>query len=348
MSDDSVRLHFQVIRQRITALQREDAEAWREIDATLEDLQVICEQMQTNLEATEVIQDNLLYYRDLFASCPIAYLVTNTDGVILEANRAIARLLNIPECYLVGNPLAMYVAEGDRSTFVTQLNQLDQSRGSQVWQMNLCPRDGQAFASQWHIAIARNLDGLIESLRIGVYKLSPSQQVVSPIQPSESRFAPLAGQQSLETIPKEGRIPLSPLPHSLDCLRVLVVDDEADIREFITTVFESYGIDVKTVASAAAALEELEQFHPDVLVSDIRMPGVDGYSLIRRIRALEAGQGGHIPAVALTAYLDEDREKALLAGYEAHLHKLTPPTKWIEMVSQLVGQASDSDRDKQV
>ncbi|WP_250123229.1 response regulator [Chroococcidiopsis sp. CCMEE 29] len=347
MSNDSVRLHFQVIQQRIAALRREDTEAWQEIDAALEDLHVIYEQMQADLEATEVVQEDLLqqnqqvtaeyyHYHDLFQSSPIAYLVTNTDGLILEANGAIAQLLNIPERYLVGKPLVLYVAEGDRSTFRTQLDQLSQNRGTQVWQMNLCPRNGQPVASEWHIAIARNLDGLTESLRIGVYNLSQSQQVVSPTELPEARSAPLAEEHPLEAIRAEG-IPLSQLPQSLDGLRVLVVDDEADIREFITTVLESYGIGVKAVASAAAALEELEQFHPDVLVSDIRMPNGDGYSLIRQIRALEAEQGSHIPAIALTAYLDEDREKALKAGYEAHLHKLTHPTKWIEMVAQLTG-----------
>ncbi|MBW4490718.1 MAG: response regulator [Trichocoleus desertorum ATA4-8-CV12] len=345
MSDDQVKLHFQVIRQRIAALQREDVEAWQEIDAALEDLHVIYEQMQTDLEAIGLIQDDLLHYHSLFQSAPIAYLVTDANGVILEANRAIAQLLNVPERYLVGQPLVLYVAEGDypsgelrsnRLAFRTQLSQLSQHHGTQVWQMNVRPRNGQPFASEWHVAPARNLDGLIESLRIGVYNLSQSQQVVSPTELPKA-IAPLAGQQPLKATSTEGRTPLSQLPQALDGLRVLVVDDEADIREFITTVLESYGIGVRAVASAAAALEELEQFHPDVLMSDIRMPNGDGYSLIRQIRALEAGQGGHIPAVAITAYLDEDREKALKAGYEARLHKLAHPTEWIEMVAQLAG-----------
>ncbi|MBW4540314.1 MAG: response regulator [Myxacorys chilensis ATA2-1-KO14] len=344
MSDAPVRIHFQVIRQQIAALQREDTKAWQEIDAALEDLHTIYEQMQVNLEAIEITQEDLLqqnqqatagyyHYRDLFQSSPIAYLTTNTDGAILEANRAIAQLLNVPERYLARKPLVLYVAEGDRSAFRTRLNQLSQQHGTQVWQMNVCPRNGQPFAAEWHVAIVRNPDGLIESLRIGVYNLSQSHQVVSPMELPKVKIAPLAGQQPVESIGAKERI----LPQSLDGLRVLVVDDEADIREFITTILESSGIGVKVATSAAEALEELKRFHPDVLVSDIRMPNGDGYSLIRQIRALEAGQGGHIPAVAVTAYLDEDREKALKAGFEAHLHKLAHPTKWIEMVAQLAG-----------
>ncbi|HEY9858274.1 MAG TPA: response regulator [Candidatus Obscuribacterales bacterium] len=342
MSDDQVGLHFQVIRRRIAALQREDAGAWQEVDAALEDLHVIYEQMQANLEAAEVVQEDLLqqsqqatvgyyHYHDLFQSSPIAYVVINAKGVILEANQAIAQLLNVPQPYLAGKPLIVYVADGDRSAFRNNLDQLSQSSGIQVWQGSLCPRGGQPFAAEWHIAIARNVDGQIESLRIGVYNLSQSQAVIAPSVP----------QPALEEIPAKGRVPLLQLPHSLDGLRVLVVDDEADIREFITAVLESSGIGVKAVASAAAALEELERFHPDVLVSDIRMPNGDGYSLIRQIRALEAGQGGHIPAAAITAYLDEDREKSLKAGFEAHLHKLAQPREWIEMVLQLAGQASN-------
>lgn len=134
-------------------------------------------------------------------------------------------------------------------------------------------------------------------------------------------------------------LPSLRLPQALDGLQVLIVDDEGDTREFITTLLESYGMSVKAVASAAAALQALSQFRPDVLVSDIRMPGGDGYSLIRQIRDWETKQGGHLPAAAITAYQDEDREKSLKAGYEAHLHKLAQPSEWVEMVAQLAGQS---------
>lgn len=237
----------------------------------------------------------------------------------------------MPQPYLAGKPLVVYVAEGDRPAFCTNLNRLSHNSGIQVWQMNLCPRDAKPFTAQWHVAITRDTDGLIESLRIGVYNLSVSQPAV----PSQlrARSAHLALRKPWKKW--EHRMPMSQLPQSLDGLRVLVVDDEADAREFIAAVLESYGVSVRAVASAAAALEELERFHPDMLLSDIRMPGGDGYSLIRQIRALEAEQGGHIPAAAITAYLDEDRENSLKAEFEAYLHKLAQPSEWIEMVAQL-------------
>lgn len=341
MSDYQISLHFQVIRQRIGAMQRGEGGSWEEIDAVLEDLQVIYEQMQTSLEIAGVIQEDLLeqnqqlgqqyyHYYELFQSLSVAYLVIDTDGVILEANEAIAQLLKVPQCYLAGKPLVLYVAEGERSAFRLNLNRLAQRPDVQVWQMALRPREGIPFVTQWHVAVSRNTSGQIERLGIGVYNLSQSQQDI----------AHLIGQQPLRKVRVEGEITISKLPPSLDGLRVLVVDDEADIREFITAVLESYGISVRAVASTAAALEALKQFGPDVLVSDIRMPGGSGYDLIRQIRDLEASQGGHLPAAAITAYQDEDREKSLNAGYEAHLHKFAQPSEWVEMVAQLARQAS--------
>ena len=357
MNDDQVRLHFQVIRRRITALQKEDLEAWKEVDAAIEDLHVIYEQMQTSLEAAKIVQEGFFqenqrvtaryyHYHNLFHASPIAYLAVDANGLILEANQAIAQVLNVPQRHLAGKPLVLYVADGDRSVFCTKLSQLSQMRGTQVWQMSLCPRNGQPFATEWHITISSNTDGLIESLLIGVYNLSQSQQTV----PLELRgvTAHLTARHPLERIRVAGRMPMSQLPQFLDGLRVLVVDDEADIREFITTVLESYGIGVRAVASAAAALEELKLFRPDVLLSDIRMPDGDGYSLIRQIRALESVQGVRLPAAAITAYLDEDWKKALNAGFEAHLHKFAQPSEWVEMVAQLAGQGSDSNQDGQV
>ena len=138
---------------------------------------------------------------------------------------------------------------------------------------------------------------------------------------------------------------MTQMPQSLNGLRVLVVDDEADIREFITVVLESHGIRVQAVASAAAALEALEPFQPDVLVCDIRMPGGSGYDLMRQIRDLEAKEGGHLPAIAITAYQDEDWEESQKAGFEVHLHKFAQPSEWVEMVGQLAGKSFSTTQD---
>lgn len=122
----------------------------------------------------------------------------------------------------------------------------------------------------------------------------------------------------------------------LDGIRVLVVDDEADTLDMIVTLIEERGAIVKGVASAAAALEELERSVPDVLVSDIGLPGEDGYALIRKVRLLEAERGGHVPAVALTAYAGEEiSARARLAGFQMHVAKPVEPSELIAIIAGL-------------
>ncbi len=349
MNEQQIRYYFQQIEQQIVALKEKKIEfSSEEIVAALESLQLIYEEMQTNLEAAEIVEDGLLqqnqrlisayqHYYNLFHSSPIPYLITDANGVIREANHAIAQLLNVPQTYLVGKPFVLYVAQSDRAAFCSKLNQLSQAENSQIWQSNLAPRQGQPFMAELNISITRNDSGWIEELRIAVYNLNPDQsRITQPAQLLDQR----------ET-PTETEIPVPTLPQFLDGLQVLVVDDEVDARELISSILEYHGIRVTAVSTAAAALEALETFHPDVLVSDIRMPDEDGYSLIRKVRELEAQRGWRIPAAALTAYLTEDREKAISAGFEAHLHKLAQPDELIEMVTQLARQTTTRTSDFQ-
>ena len=128
-------------------------------------------------------------------------------------------------------------------------------------------------------------------------------------------------------------------PPELDGLSVLVVDDEPDARLMLKMMLEQCGAEVKVVASAREAIEEIERLRPDVLVSDIGMPEEDGYSLMRRVRALPAGRGGQIPAAALTAYAGaDDRKRALLAGFQAHIPKPVDPTELVAAVASLAGR----------
>ncbi|HEY9430879.1 MAG TPA: PAS domain S-box protein, partial [Blastocatellia bacterium] len=109
---------------------------------------------------------------------------------------------------------------------------------------------------------------------------------------------------------------------SLRGIKVLVVDDDEDAREMLEAALNSYGAEVITAAGALKALDTLASEKIDVLVSDINMPEVDGYELIRRVRAMKPEQGGRIPAVALTAYARaEDRMRALKSGYQTHMPK---------------------------
>ena len=105
-------------------------------------------------------------------------------------------------------------------------------------------------------------------------------------------------------------------------LRALVVDDEFDARALLTTMLERSGAQVLAVSSTREALDSMETWKPDVLIADIAMPVEDGYSLIRKVRALPSERGGQTPALALTAYArTEDRIRALSEGYQVHLAK---------------------------
>ena len=128
-------------------------------------------------------------------------------------------------------------------------------------------------------------------------------------------------------------------PGILNGLRILVVDDEADARELLSTILGQYGADVTAVARASEVLKVLQQLKPNVLVSDIGMPGEDGYALIRKVRLLNAEQGGQIPALALTAYARaEDRLHALAAGFQLHIPKPVNPEELVAVVANLAGQ----------
>jgi CheY-like chemotaxis protein len=123
----------------------------------------------------------------------------------------------------------------------------------------------------------------------------------------------------------------------LDGVTVLVVDDEADARALTAQVLEQQGARVLSVESSAEALDVLGSSKIDVLVSDIRMPVDDGYSLIRSVRALEVGDTTRLPAVALTAHAyDEDNKHALAAGFEKHLSKPFEPGELVESIANLV------------
>ncbi len=153
----------------------------------------------------------------------------------------------------------------------------------------------------------------------------PIAAVKTPADAQES-----AGQPSSQSSTGEG-------PATLDGVRVLVVDDQPDARELLALVLGRAGAEVSTASSAAEAIELLQTEEVDVLVSDIGMPAVDGYGLIGRVRDMAAGRVRHTPSVALTAYAsEEDRRRALAAGFDAHISKPIEPTELVSVIAHLV------------
>ncbi|HEY0552946.1 MAG TPA: chemotaxis protein CheB [Thermoanaerobaculia bacterium] len=130
--------------------------------------------------------------------------------------------------------------------------------------------------------------------------------------------------------------PMDGAARPLAGLRLLVVEDEESGREMLTRLLELYGAEVVAAASASEALEALEHGVPDVLLSDVGMPGESGYDLLRRVRALPADRGGRVPALAFTAYSSsQDRLNSLDAGFQAHLAKPTDPARLVAMITAL-------------
>ena len=123
----------------------------------------------------------------------------------------------------------------------------------------------------------------------------------------------------------------------LENVDVLVVDDDAETREVLKVALGFEGARVTTAPSVADAVAAIEARWPDVLVSDIGMPGEDGYDLIRRVRGLEAARGRHIPAIALTAYAAaEDRRRTLHAGYDSHVAKPVEASAFAPLIASLL------------
>ncbi|MEP6741891.1 MAG: chemotaxis protein CheB [bacterium] len=125
----------------------------------------------------------------------------------------------------------------------------------------------------------------------------------------------------------------------LSGLRVLAVDDQPDTRELIALALMRYGAEMRVCTSANEALKVVQEWKPDVIVSDIGMPGEDGYELMKNIRALRPKQGGKTPAVALTGYASAtDESKALTAGYQAHLPKPVELAELARTIARLAGR----------
>jgi CheY-like chemotaxis protein/two-component sensor histidine kinase len=128
----------------------------------------------------------------------------------------------------------------------------------------------------------------------------------------------------------------------LDGVNVLVVEDDADARELLMTILQRCNANVTVATSVAEGFAAFAARRPDVVVSDIEMPGEDGYSLIRRIRAVDAQDGGDVPAAALTAYASPtDRMKVLGAGFNIHVAKPVQPAELAIVVASLAGRRRD-------
>jgi CheY-like chemotaxis protein len=147
------------------------------------------------------------------------------------------------------------------------------------------------------------------------------------MEPAQQRRTPTAEEVSLEDI----ELPM------LDDATILIVDDEADTRLLVQRILEDRGARVLTAGSANEALTVIAREEVDLMVSDIGMPGIDGYQLIEQARVLDGRRSGPLPAIAVTAYArPEDRQRSLLAGYQAHIPKPLEARELIAAIASLL------------
>jgi signal transduction histidine kinase len=204
-------------------------------------------------------------------------------------------------------------------------------------------RQGDASATRAHgglglgLAIVRHLvelhGGTVQATSLGLGR-GATFTITLPALPTASTRPGGTVASVMPPVEDAGK----PIP--LDGLRVLVVDDEPDARELLVLILRAHGAITESAGSAHEALECIARSKPDVLVSDIAMPGADGIELIQKIRQLD-GDVGRLPAIALTAYSrSESRRKILAAGFQVHVAKPIEPAALTAVVANLAGKGA--------
>ncbi|AFZ13783.1 PAS/PAC sensor hybrid histidine kinase [Crinalium epipsammum PCC 9333] len=151
---------------------------------------------------------------------------------------------------------------------------------------------------------------------------------------------PLIQQEDVPIINPEVPLSLNVDTSPLAGVKILVVDDEPDMRELMLTILELSGAEVQIATSAAEALTKIDSFNANMLISDIGMPEMDGYMLMRQVRQRSPQAGGNIMAIALTAYAGEiDQQQALAAGFQRHIAKPVDPVELVKIISNMLRQA---------
>jgi PAS domain S-box-containing protein len=155
---------------------------------------------------------------------------------------------------------------------------------------------------------------------------------------------PLAGEvEGQPRGPIADRMPGAHVPQTALGIRVLVVEDDIETRDILSAILERAGFSYRVATRASEGLTVLDDWQPDVIVSDIGMPDMDGYAFVRELRARPAAEGGHIPALALSAFARaEDRELALRSGYQAHIAKPVDPADLVKAIATLTGHRAES------
>lgn len=200
---------------------------------------------------------------------------------------------------------------------------------------NFLPHIFKSF-HQEDLSITRKHGGLGLGLAIVRYLVEAHGGTITADSPGEGQGATFTVEFPLlnrDLTPEETQPPIN--DWNLAGVRILAIDDNPDACELLKTLLTQYGAEVMTVTTAIAGLDTLSTFKPDILISDIGMPDIDGFTMMRQIRELPANQGGTIPAIALTAYTREaDQQRAYESGYQEHIPK---PVEIERLVKAVIG-----------
>jgi PAS domain S-box-containing protein len=451
-----------------------------------EELAVVDEEMRR--QHAELVRERveteaaLRHFRELFDLAPDAYVVTDAEGVVRDANVAAARIFNIRASFLIGKPLVGFVARQDGRHFRAMLLALTAEPFARRFALRVRPRqgrpvfaadvsasavraaggrgatirwivrepvaptarearqsrlvtdlltllgdarDGDEEAIEWHDLVERAasgrrppvtsrgpsldlcddgercrvvvqadrlvlalslliddaLDGEIESGRPGVVRITvgregawatvritaasppPVDAVGQPVarrivtahggtlttsfdaaRAFEAKVAlPLSG--AVAAVSRHPVVSLESSHADLRSVRVLVVEDDDDSRELLAAVLAGAGAEVEEASNAADAVSLISAWRPDVLVSDIGLPGRDGYDLLREVRALGEDNGGAVPAIALTGFSElEDSRRAIAAGFQVHVGKPTDAALLTHAVANVAGMKIEGPR----
>ncbi|MBW4621750.1 MAG: response regulator [Cyanosarcina radialis HA8281-LM2] len=197
------------------------------------------------------------------------------------------------------------------------------------------------YFRQEDASITRQHGGLGLGLAIVRYLVESHGGTIAAASCGEGQGATFTVRLPLVAVVDESNRSPDSLARKLDLtgIRVLLVDDEPDTRQMLSFVFREYGAESMAAASGNEGLTLLESFQPHILVSDIGMPEMDGYTLMKRVRSLPPERGGQIRAIALTAYArEEDRQKAASAGFQEHISKPVELEKLVRAVFDLARQ----------
>ncbi|HLO51534.1 MAG TPA: ATP-binding protein, partial [Kamptonema sp.] len=192
--------------------------------------------------------------------------------------------------------------------------------------------------SQEDISTTRKYGGLGLGLAIVRNLVEAHGGIISASSPGEGQGATFTVSFPLLNLEQELNQPDEFLDQEPDLtgIKVLTVDDELDARELLTVVLIEYGAEVMTVASAGEVFTALEWFQPDILISDIGMPEMDGYTLLQQVRSLPPEKGGQIPAIAVSAYAGEvDQQRSITVGFRRHITKPLDPNQLAQTVAAL-------------